>query len=78
MKTFKSTLHEEVFSRKIGENPPLILKAEEVPIIGEILDESGKAQSDKIFKEQIRPPIKIEAESDDEVKPENYLFSNDT
>lgn len=74
MRNFKKTLHEEVFSKKVGLNPPLILNPEEVPIVSEVLDESVKSPN-KVFS---KPAIKREVHgSDDEVKPENYLFSSD-
>lgn len=79
MKNFKKTLHEEVFGKKIGQNPPLLVNPEEVPIISEVLDEPGKASSENFTKVFTKPALtKSEIHSDDEVKPENYLFSNDS
>lgn len=73
MRDFKRTLYEEVFSRKVGVNPPLILKPEEVPIISEVVDDASK-----IYHQERLSPLKQKAtRSDDEVKPENYFFSND-
>lgn len=40
LKKFQIEIHDAVFSRKIGENPPLILKPEEVPIISEVVDDN--------------------------------------
>lgn len=40
MKKFQIEIHEAVFSRKIGVNPPLIRKPEEVPIISEVVDDN--------------------------------------
>lgn len=81
MKNFSRTLHEEVFSKKIGVNPPLLLQPEEVPIISEMVDDSKQARE----KIPSRAPYKKEAVkgtggfgSDEEVQPANYLFSNDS
>lgn len=77
MKKFRQTLHEEVFSKKIGENPPLILNPEEVPIMSEILPEANENRNREIKNErQIELPKEVT--SDDEVQPQNYFFSNDT
>lgn len=79
MRNFKKTLHEEVFSKKIGQNPPLIVQPEEVPIISEVLDETEKLQKEEKFPlKKLQLPKVDNQESDDEVKPENYLFSNDS
>ena len=77
MKNFKKTLHEEVFSKKVGENPPLILNPEEVPIIADVHDEPGKNNRQQVAKAFAKPKPKVETASDDEIKPENYLFSSD-
>lgn len=79
MKSFRKTLLEEVFSKKVGENPPLILNPEEVPIIADVLDDSKKNEKEKFAKVFAKPKAKGEIiGSDDEIKPENYFFSSDT
>lgn len=75
LKDFRKTLHEEVFSKKIGQNPPLIRKPEEVPIseevpIAELVDDTQNLQ--KPITKCLREG-KAE-DSDDEVQPENYFF----
>jgi hypothetical protein len=82
MNNFRKTLHEEVFSKKIGDNPPLMLKPEEVPIFSEVLDDSNKtekkfdtkASNFHAKKETIKD---VKKDSDDEIKPVNYLFSDE-
>lgn len=81
MKNFSKTLYEEVFSQKVGVNPPLIVKPEEVPIISEVLeDKSDKKTSidkSRAFVSPTKSDDSQEAKSDDEVLPANYLFSSD-
>lgn len=80
MKTFSKTLKEEVFSRKIGVNPPLIVKPEEVPIVSEVINDSDKGQckpetSVKTFNNSHEKPAKDQhIDSDDDIEPENYFF----
>lgn len=85
-KEFQKTLHEEVFSKKVGLNPPLILKPEEVPIMAEIVDEANQSNRRESVPSQKTPyRVKVEqaatskiAESDEEMEPANYLFSKDS
>lgn len=77
MKKFSRTLHEEVFSKKVGINPPLLLKPEEVPIVSEVINDFGQSKPiihDNPNVEQLHQNLHVE--SDDEVSPENYFFSN--
>jgi HIT zinc finger len=46
-KEFIKTLHEEVFTRKI-QNPPLIVRPEEIPVIAKIVEDEIKQQQGKI------------------------------
>jgi hypothetical protein len=84
LRNFKKTLHEEVFSRKVGENPQLILSPEEVPIIAQVLDESPNRQktenhSQSPYKQDKRTENHSQVgNSDEEIKPTNYFFSNDS
>lgn len=82
MKTFNQTMYEEVFSKKIGNNPPLLLNPEEVPIIAD-LDEANNRKSADQPREALQAkssalPISNTAscDSDEEIKPENYLFGD--
>ena len=80
MKTFSKTLKEEVFSRKIGVNPPLIVKPEEVPIVSEVINDSDKSQckpetSVKPFNNSHEKPVEDQhIDSDDDIDPKNYFF----
>lgn len=76
MRNFRKTINEEVFSKKIGLNPPLIVSAEEVPIISEMIDNPTENRESKA-KPRI-PQQQVLHDSDEEVQPENYLFSNDS
>jgi len=87
MKSFSRTLQEEVFSKKVGVNPPVgIVQPEEVPIISELISGSDKGQcmieSSRESQNNSRngfvaPNKKDQHDSDDEVHPENYFFTND-
>jgi hypothetical protein len=82
MKAFNQTMYEEVFSRKVGNNPPLLLNPEEVPIIAQ-LDEANNPKSADQPLEALQAtssaqPIcsNVSGDSDEEIKPENYLFGD--
>lgn len=82
MRDFKKTLHEEVFSKKVGVNPAFIVNPEEVPIIAEVVNDgpapAAVADSSKLnSKSQTINFSQSTITSDDEVKPENYFFSSD-
>lgn len=82
MKDFKKTLHEEVFSKKVGVNPAFIVNPEEVPIIAEVVNDgpapAAVADSSELHpKKQNKILSQSTITSDDEVKPENYFFSSD-
>lgn len=76
MKNFRKTLHEEVFSKKVGLNPPLIVNAEEVPIISEMVDSTPESHNLEV-KSRIQHH-QASHDSEEEVQPENYFFSNDS
>lgn len=83
LKTFRKTLYEEVLGKKIGQNPPLILQPEEMPIAAEVVGDSQnviKRESiDDTLAIKVQPKKEIKTEdSDEEIQPENYLFSNDS
>lgn len=87
IKNFSKTLHEEVFSKKVGVNPPLLLQPEEVPIISEMVDDQmdqKKNSKPNNYSNPSSSPQKKQHSrgaqvlgSDDEVQPVNYLFSSD-
>lgn len=78
-------MHEEVFSKKVGINPPLIKNPEELSLMAGIPLESEKLTDvpvktpDQIQPQTIKPnhPSAHNEGDDDEmeVRPENYLFS---
>lgn len=81
MKKFSRTLHEEVFSRKVGVNPPLVVLPEEVPIISEVINDFDKdpRKPEQLNNLNMKPFEESQLiDSDDEVQPENYFFSNDS
>ncbi|CRK86526.1 CLUMA_CG000262, isoform A [Clunio marinus] len=70
MKNFKRILHEEVLSKKIGENPPLILEPEEVPMISESVDGTVNET-----EEETKAKINFsDNDKRDDYKPINYFF----
>lgn len=84
MKNFTRTLYEEVLSRKVGVNPPLVMNAEEVPIISEIIDDrvqqTGNTNEPPTLAEAYKPVQMLESNDSDEesiIRSGNYLFSID-
>lgn len=84
--TFRKTMYEEVFSKKVGVNPPLLLHPEEIPIIAEL--DNDKEHDNHKPVDQPREPLHARKtssgtitnsniDSDDEVQPANYLFSSE-
>lgn len=84
MKEFKKTLHEEIFSKKVGVNPAFIVNPEEVPIIADVVNDgepASQATTDSVPSKNSQNSNKILSQStitsDDEVQPANYFFSSD-
>lgn len=80
-KEFVKTLQEEVFTRKVGENPMFIIKPEEVPIFADVLNDDNQKQATSSGNPQ-QSPIKsviakdtdAKIDDDEEISPENYFF----
>ncbi|CAO1302541.1 unnamed protein product [Diamesa tonsa] len=82
---FRKLLHEEVFSKKTGINPPLIKNPEELPLMAELPLENDEVvavpvinpvQNQPQTTKPCQPSAHIECDDDEmEVRPENYLFS---
>lgn len=82
MQNFSKTLHEEVFNPRVGVNPPLIVKPEELPIISEVIGEGAEQIVEAVSSPSVpfstNPKSRHEiTESDEEVLPANYLFSGE-
>lgn len=86
-KEFSKTLQEEVFNKKVGQNPMFILKPEEIPIIAEILNQEEDNQKQVgDLRQPFQPEMithKINAttshgysDDDDDIRPENYFFTS--
>lgn len=83
-KEFTKTLSEEVFSKKVGQNPMFVVKPEEIPIISDILNDENQKVKVEASSSEIQPQQEIVNEvadmnddSDDEeteIAPENYFF----
>lgn len=82
-KQFLKTLHEEVFARKIGQNPMLVVRPEEIPVIAKIIED--EVQQANIKSHQYNHEVKdtpkkhdndnVDDCSDNEIAPENYFFT---
>lgn len=76
MQNFNKTLYEEIFSNKVGVNPPLVVKPEEVPIISEVIGEGADPKIEVLAALAFSKIPEIN-DSDEEVLPANYLFSGE-
>lgn len=76
MQNFNKTLYEEIFSHKVGVNPPLVVKPEEVPIISEVIGEGADPKIEVLAALAFWKNPEIN-DSDEEVLPANYLFSGE-
>lgn len=78
-------LHEEVFSKKVGINPPFIKNPEELPLMAELPLEKdvvaavpvkNPVQNQPQTTKPCQPSVHNDCDDDEmEVRPENYLFS---
>ena len=78
-KEFVKTLQEEVFTRKVGENPMFIVKPEEVPIFADVLNDDKEAKNSEYShqsptKSAIIKDIDAKVDDDEEISPQNYFF----
>jgi hypothetical protein len=84
-KEFSKTLKDEVFSKKIGQNPLLMVKPEEIPIISDILNEDNrkvggekpqqlKESDTKERRSKVNVSFSLSDNDDDEIAPKNYFF----
>ncbi|XP_070500506.1 box C/D snoRNA protein 1 [Chironomus tepperi] len=80
-KEFVKTLQEEVFTRKVGENPMFIIKPEEVPIFADVLNDDNQKQAESSGNPQQSPTKSVitkdtdaKPDDDEEIQPENYFF----
>lgn len=79
IKNFRQTVHDEVLSKKIGENPPIAeLKPEEIPLIATMFaDKVEESQTPLETVYHAAEDFDIKSTEDDvegEVEPQNYFF----
>ncbi|CAG9797445.1 unnamed protein product [Chironomus riparius] len=78
-KEFVKTLQEEVFTRKVGDNPMFIVKPEEVPIFADVLNDdkevknTGNSQQSPT-KLAVVKDTDVKVDDDEEISPQNYFF----
>lgn len=77
IKNFRQTLHSEVLSKKVGENPPVAeLRPEEVPLIAKMFTDEDDSES-KIGKSSVKRENlnKVKDDADEEIL-EGIKYSN--
>lgn len=73
IKNFRQTVHDEVLSKKVGNNPPVAeLRPEEIPLIATMFaDDKVEQSSAEICNEKV--PV-VHNDDEDEIQPTNYFF----